>query len=839
MRLQGVGIIFALIVLPIILVMSYYIQLEVDTLSLQKSYDSKLLDSTYDAMSAFEINTANEDLSTVSDSLRTIVEASSNVFITTLATNMGMSNASKSMIEPYIPAILFTMYDGYYICAPTRVPTILTDPDGNAVAVGDLGVSKVSGGYAYDSNDYTKSKEWKEGCGYTDPATQLNKYLGVGELHNISDYGQLLYHTETNGVYTTNIENAKMTTKNIVKNYMPYSARYQQGDTDVTVNYTLDNFLTIEGTKDDIYYSKSGYLLPHNAISVAVKKADGSSLDVLTFNQEQAQKEIESGNYEVTVTIADVNNETTKITADNVNVDVLTKEIEMYKNDIRDLRNISDLDSMQTIKDLLTKIYQRADVTNHGMPTSNTDYDSAYEKRDLTIQDLNRAINRKQYELDKVSAIVYYVKGTIFSSWLNKEFHDLKETSIVEISGQEYKVANNDFAKDDVIYQFSDDVNIFDLEGLDDDGNATEQENVKAVGVTEIHKSSAFYTHKHNVIRNSIQYNLNLAMSTYNASAYISGYDYQMPIMQNDEWEQILNNVSIVSFMQGISCGLKTYNNYKVVSSTNNEIVVSPEHIYYVEKSKFNDEISEYHRIDCVKYFNEYVKGSKEDLMSFSSKEVKYDKQYDKNRFYTYTYDHMNLACYDCVNDYNNEKLNLFDKDGENYISTINNDYDKNFRDAYYIAIGKERNNIYKMNAVINSQGFQILGVDSASSKNTLKDIKAIEIVFGSVQTTDKNENILSYKVKVGNDYLNDAVYSISSNASENQTMVVEVKPDIDSASKVSKGSLYFEVQQENSTTIKKGETNTEQSYASQDEYRNAKNDILKSYIKSIRVIYK
>ena len=199
----------------------------------------------------------------------------------------------------------------------------------------------------------------------------------------------------------------------------------------------------------------------------------------------------------------------------------------------------------------------------------------------------------------------------------------------------------------------------------------------------------------------------------------------------------------------------------------------------------------------------------------------------------------MNLACYDCVNDYNNEKLNLFDKDGENYISTINNDYDKNFRDAYYIAIGKERNNIYKMNAVINSQGFQILGVDSASSKNTLKDIKAIEIVFGSVQTTDKNENILSYKVKVGNDYLNDAVYSISSNASENQTMVVEVKPDIDSASKVSKGSLYFEVQQENSTTIKKGETNTEQSYASQDEYRNAKNDILKSYIKSIRVIYK
>ena len=53
MKLHGLGIIFALIVLPIILVMTYYIQLQVDTLILQKKYDSKLLDSTYDARSAF------------------------------------------------------------------------------------------------------------------------------------------------------------------------------------------------------------------------------------------------------------------------------------------------------------------------------------------------------------------------------------------------------------------------------------------------------------------------------------------------------------------------------------------------------------------------------------------------------------------------------------------------------------------------------------------------------------------------------------------------------------------------------------------------------------------
>ena len=99
MKLQGMSIIFALVCLPIILVIAYYISLQIDTITLQNMYDSKLLDATYDAMSAFELNTANEDLSSVSDSLRTIIEASNNIFMNTLATNLGMSNASKSYLE--------------------------------------------------------------------------------------------------------------------------------------------------------------------------------------------------------------------------------------------------------------------------------------------------------------------------------------------------------------------------------------------------------------------------------------------------------------------------------------------------------------------------------------------------------------------------------------------------------------------------------------------------------------------------------------------------------------------------------------------------------------------
>ena len=80
MKLQSFSIVFALIILPLFLVLTYYIQLQVDTITLQNQYDTKLLTATYDAMSSFEMNTANEDLSSVSDALRTVIEASNNVF---------------------------------------------------------------------------------------------------------------------------------------------------------------------------------------------------------------------------------------------------------------------------------------------------------------------------------------------------------------------------------------------------------------------------------------------------------------------------------------------------------------------------------------------------------------------------------------------------------------------------------------------------------------------------------------------------------------------------------------------------------------------------------------
>ena len=171
MKIQSLAVIFAIIILPIVIILSYFIHAEVDTIAIQTGYDTKLIDSTHDAMAALEINTANEDLSSVADSLRSIIEASTNVFFNTLATNLGISNAGNASVDAYVPAVLYTLYDGYYIYSPTRVPEILTADD-DVVYVGDKGVTclgyttynaggveKRVGRYKFESSAYVKGEK--------------------------------------------------------------------------------------------------------------------------------------------------------------------------------------------------------------------------------------------------------------------------------------------------------------------------------------------------------------------------------------------------------------------------------------------------------------------------------------------------------------------------------------------------------------------------------------------------------------------------------------------------------------------------------------------------------
>lgn len=112
MKLQYLAVIFVVIILPISMVMSSYIQNQIDTITLQTLYKTKLDNSTYDALKAFQINSVNNKYSSVSNSKIRDIEASINTFYNSMKTSM---TSSKEDVQSFIPAILFTLYDGYYI----------------------------------------------------------------------------------------------------------------------------------------------------------------------------------------------------------------------------------------------------------------------------------------------------------------------------------------------------------------------------------------------------------------------------------------------------------------------------------------------------------------------------------------------------------------------------------------------------------------------------------------------------------------------------------------------------------------------------------------------------
>lgn len=120
MKLQQLIIIFLAIALPIILIVSLFVGLQVDTARTKSKYNAALIDAAHDTVVAFELNTTDDRYSTSADTKIRDIEASLNVFSSSLATSFGMTGSSKSTMMAYVPALCFTLYDGYYIYTPTK-----------------------------------------------------------------------------------------------------------------------------------------------------------------------------------------------------------------------------------------------------------------------------------------------------------------------------------------------------------------------------------------------------------------------------------------------------------------------------------------------------------------------------------------------------------------------------------------------------------------------------------------------------------------------------------------------------------------------------------------------
>ena len=115
MKIQELAIIFIIIILPISLVLSLFTQHQIQAINIQTQYDAKLTEATTDALMAFQLNTANSSTSDIANSKIRDIEASISTFKASLKSTFNMNGYTEEEMNQYIPALVYTMYDGFYI----------------------------------------------------------------------------------------------------------------------------------------------------------------------------------------------------------------------------------------------------------------------------------------------------------------------------------------------------------------------------------------------------------------------------------------------------------------------------------------------------------------------------------------------------------------------------------------------------------------------------------------------------------------------------------------------------------------------------------------------------
>ncbi len=242
MKIQSLAVLFIIIILPISLVLASYTQNKVTTINMQTRYDSKLNDATYDALKAYQLNSFNSDTSDYTNARIRNIEASANTFFNSMASGFSELGYKKETLQNYVPALVYAMYDGYYIYSPYT--------------------------NTWDEETVDKARKQKE------------QYL-------LEDSSYELSFKKDETLYG-------------LKPYVYYSCRYRRDNTfDVTITYSLDNYIQIQGTvKNNVTgemetVSQYGYLLSnvgengdtYKGISIEVEDGNNLKEDVYVDGQ--------------------------------------------------------------------------------------------------------------------------------------------------------------------------------------------------------------------------------------------------------------------------------------------------------------------------------------------------------------------------------------------------------------------------------------------------------------------------------------------------------------------------------------------------------------------------
>ncbi len=196
MKIQNLTIVFLAVIIPIIAIFSYYLHLQQETLQMQIEYDTKLKEATKEGIDAFEVNTIdwkyyNQKNVNIT---RTDVQNSINTFLASLGNKLNVSGTAKEYIQNYVPAIVFTGYDGYYIYSQNPKTTV-TVTENDSVTIEDSSTE-------YENTLQNKTAYSERYNNFIINYTLDNKLYVYGKTTEdkyVEKFGRLIYITEESG----------------------------------------------------------------------------------------------------------------------------------------------------------------------------------------------------------------------------------------------------------------------------------------------------------------------------------------------------------------------------------------------------------------------------------------------------------------------------------------------------------------------------------------------------------------------------------------------------------------------------------------------------------------
>ena len=289
-------------------------------------------------------------------------------------------------------------------------------------------------------------------------------------------------------------------------------------------------------------------------------------------------------------------------------------------------------------------------------------------------------INGKLYSN---SAVQYYAEAYEFSTWVNQYLARITQEDAVDENGKQI----TDFVintKNEKIFK------------LDNNNN------------NPMLEDSIFNQNRISVIRRTIQTTLNTAIANYSSNA---NYEFAMPVFTEEDWDKLVNNISVATFMQGIPIGAKYFNNYCVITNNKNKEFVSKDTIYIITEDNNNgklendDEIHTPASIDVIDNNKKVIaayKGTEFEMQTFENNGVSYAY-----------YPHANSKCYDCmvnvsqsysIDDIINGEVKVYNKNTDTYEKDAQKSSKiAKLRKIYLTALAREKYDLYKTNSYFGS----------------------------------------------------------------------------------------------------------------------------------------